>query len=87
MHSAEYEMNVYVEDLSELYDLKKLEKENGIFDFENKPLRLFQNASLSDLYGHEQEYTTLAIDNGGRLFNIAWDIVNFETEYGADTCN
>jgi len=80
-------MNVYVDNLSQIFDLNKLEKENGIFEYKNKPLRLIQDTYLSNLYGHESEYTALAIDNGGRLYNIIWDIVNFETEDKKDTCN
>ena len=80
-------MNVYVEDLNQIYDLKILEKENGIFEYNNKPLRLIQDAHLSGLSGHKGEYTALAIDNGGRLYNITWDIVNFETKAGEDPCN
>lgn len=80
-------MNVYVEELCQVYDLKILEKENSIFKYNNKPLRLIQDAYQSDLYGHKDEYTALAIDNGGRLYNIIWDIVNFETKSGGQSCN
>ncbi|MBZ9687006.1 hypothetical protein G9F72_011790 [Clostridium estertheticum] len=80
-------MNVYVDDLSQVFDLKKLEEENGIFEYNNKQLRLIQDAYLSKLIGHEGEYTALAIDNGGRLYNIVWDIVNFETEDRPQICN
>jgi hypothetical protein len=80
-------MNVYVEDLNQLYDLKILEKENGILEYNNKQLRLIQDAYLNDLSGHTGEYTALAIDNGGRLYNIRWDIINFETKTDDDPCN
>lgn len=80
-------MNVYVDNLCQVFDLKKLEEENGIFQYNNKTLWLIQDATLSKLCGHENEYTALAIDNGGRLYNIVWDIVDFETAEVADTCN
>ena len=80
-------MNVYVDDLNQIFDLKKLEVQNGIFEYKDKPLRLIQDAYLSKLSGHESEYTALAIDNGGRLYNIVWDIVNFETKHRENTCN
>jgi hypothetical protein len=80
-------MNVYVDDLNQIFDLKKLEVDNGIYEYKNKPLRLIQDAYLSNLCGHESEYTALAIDNGGRLYNIVWDIVDFVTVDRAQTCN
>jgi len=80
-------MNVYVDDLNQIFDLKKLEKENGVFEYKNKTLRLIQDAYQSKLCGHENEYTALAIDNGGRLYNVVWDIIDFEAENREDTCN
>ncbi|MBU3145304.1 hypothetical protein [Clostridium sp. CF012] len=80
-------MKVYVDDLSQVFDLKKLENNNGIFQYNNKKLRLIQDAYISKLVGHEGEYTALAIDNGGRLYNIIWDIVDFETEDRLEICN
>jgi len=40
-------MNVYVENLNQVYDLEILEKENGIFEYNNnKLLRLTQDAKI-----------------------------------------
>lgn len=80
-------MNVYVEDISQVFDLKKLEEENGVFEYSNKQLRLIQDAYISKLIGHKGEYNALAIDNGGRLYNIVWDIVDFKTVEITDTCD
>lgn len=81
------DMNVYVDDLNQIFDLKKLEEDNGIFKYNKKQLRLVQDAYLCNLSGHEGKYTALAIDNGGRLYNIVWENVNFEAEGGSGNCN
>jgi len=73
-------INIYVDDLNQIFNLKKLEEENGIFEYKNKPLRLIQDAYLSNLRGHDNEYTALAIDNGGRLHNIIWDVVDVKNK-------
>jgi len=77
-------MNVYVDDLNQIFDLKKLEEDNGVFEYNKKQLRLVQNAYLCNLCGHEGQYTALAIDNGGRLYIILWNKVTFVTEGRSD---
>jgi len=80
-------MNVYVDNLDQMFDLKKLEVENGIFEYNNKSLRLIQDSKLSNLWDHGNEYTALAIDNGGRLYNIVWNIIDFDTKDKVKICN
>ena len=79
--------NVYVDDLNQIFDLKQLEEDNGVFEYNKKQLKLIQDAYQCNLSSHEGEYTALAIDNGGRLYNIVWNIVNVEVEGRGDNYN
>lgn len=78
---------VYVENLGKVFDLKKLEKAQGTYEYEGKLLWLIQDSYPSDLSGHEKEYTAVAIDIKGNMYCITWDIINFETKNIVDTCN
>lgn len=77
---------VYVKNLEKEFDLEKLEKEQGTYKYEGNTLWLIQEAYPSDLYGLENNYTALAIDNEGNMYRITWDIIDFETEDGTETC-
>lgn len=78
---------VYVENLGKVFDLKKLEKAQGTYEYRGKMLWLIQDSYPSDLCGHEKEYTAVAIDIKGNMYCITWDIINFETKNLEDTCN
>lgn len=78
---------VYVECLGKVFNLAELQKTQGTYKHEGKTLWLIQDSYPSDLCGHENEYTAVAINIKGNMYCVTWDIINYETGNKLEPCN
>lgn len=80
-------MRVYSEYLGKEFETEKLEKAQGTYEHNSKTLWLIQDPYPSDLCGHEDEYTAVAIDSEGETYRVTWKIVNSECEDASESCD